>query len=66
MKQMKQKTKKGLAKRTKVTGTGKILHGHANTSHNRSKKSNARLRRQDEPEVFKGKFKKTARRLLGI
>lgn len=62
---MKQKTKKTAAKRFKVTSGGKLLRGHAYSSHNKNKKTKARLRRQKEPtEVAKG-FQKTMKRLVG-
>jgi len=40
------KTKKTAEKRFKKTGTGKILHRHARTSHLRSKQSASRKRRK--------------------
>lgn len=43
----KQKTHRGLAKRVKVTGTGKVMRGHAYTGHlkaNKSTKQNRQLR----------------------
>lgn len=41
---MKLKTKKGAAKRMKVTGTGKIIRGHAFKSHILTKKTRKRKR----------------------
>ncbi len=41
----KMKTHKGAAKRFKVTGSGKILRGHAFMSHNFGKKAPKRKRR---------------------
>ncbi len=62
---MKQKTNKTAAKRFKVTSRGKLLRGHAYSSHNKNKKSKARLRRQKEPtEVAKG-FRRTIKRMIG-
>ena len=41
----KQKTHKGLAKRVRVTRTGKIMRGHAGGSHLLSNKSRKRKRK---------------------
>ena len=62
---MKIKTKKTAAKRFKVTSTGKILRGHAYSSHNKNKKTKSRLRRQKEPVTVAKGFEKTMKRLLG-
>lgn len=63
---MKQKSKKTAEKRFKVTGTKKILHGHAYSSHLKTKKSKSRLRRQNEPQELIGGFKKKYKRILGV
>ena len=56
---MKQKTRKTAAKRFKVTSKGKLLRGHAYSSHLKRKKSRSRIRRQKEPTiVFKGVARK--------
>lgn len=62
---MKQKTKKTAAKRFKVTSTGKLLRGHAYSSHNKNKKTKSRLRRQKEPVTVAKGFEKTMKRLVG-
>jgi len=41
----KMKSHKGAKKRFKVTGSGKILHGHKNLNHFLEKKSSRRKRR---------------------
>ncbi len=46
---MKLKTKKIVAKRFKVTGTGKIMRMHQNSRHLRSHKSKQALRRFAKP-----------------
>lgn len=62
---MKQKTKKSATKRFKQTRSGKILRGHAYSSHLKRKKSKSRLRRQKEPAKVTRGFKKTIKHLIG-
>lgn len=62
---MKQKTKKTIIKRIKITSKAKLLRGHANSSHLKKKKSKSRIRRQKEPAIFSKKFLKKFRRLIG-
>ena len=62
---MKQKTQKTTIKRVKVTSKIKLLRGHANSSHLKSKKSKSRIRRQKEPAFFSKGFEKKIKRLLG-
>jgi large subunit ribosomal protein L35 len=60
------KTDKGAKKRFKITGSGKILKGHANRSHLLEKKPSKRTRRlSKQGQVAKGDLKEV-RRLLGI
>ena len=62
----KMKTNKAVAKRVKVTGTGKIRRGRPLTSPLKSSKSSKRSRAlRKSREVSKG-FSKHARRMLGI
>lgn len=61
----KMKIKKSVAKRFKITKTGKILFSHQQHRHLRIKKSKARLRRQAEPGVLKGTFAKKIKKMLG-
>lgn len=64
---MKLKTKKIVAKRFKVTKTGKILHRVQGRRHLRRKKSKSRQRRQDSPiEVTNIKYKRMIKRFLAI
>ena len=59
------KTKKSVAKRFKITGTGKIKHFGAGGSHLLSKKSSKRKRRIKKSAILKGKGDiKTVKRLL--
>ncbi len=65
-KSYKQKTRKGAAKRFKVTGTGKILRRTQNMRHlraNKSKKAKRNYRRMTE---VKGKVAKKIKKMLGI
>jgi len=62
----KQKTRKGAAKRFKVTGTGKILRRTQNMRHlraNKSKKARRNYRRLTE---VTGKNAKRIKKMLGI
>lgn len=58
------KTRKGVAKRFKITKTGKVLHGKQNRSHLRSKRSKSRLRRLKEPAQVTGEFAKKIKQML--
>lgn len=60
----KQKTHKGMAKRFKKTGTGKLKRGHAKTSHlfaNKTQKQKRKLRKSTL--VSKGDQKRIQQRL---
>jgi len=59
------KTKKGVAKRFKITGTGKVMHYGAGGSHLLSKKSSKRKRRLKKASALKNRGDiKTVKRLL--
>lgn len=62
---IKKKIKKSVAKRFKVTKTGKVLFAHQYGSHKKLHKSKARLRRQKEPGILKGTFAKKIKQMLG-
>jgi large subunit ribosomal protein L35 len=62
---MKRKTKKAASKRFKVTSKGKVVRGHAYSSHLKRKKSKRRIRRQNEPGVVDKGFVKPIKSLLG-
>ncbi len=58
------KTRKTAAKRFKMTGTGKLMHGHAHHNHLNIHKSKSNLRTlNSDAELYPGK-KKSIRRLL--
>lgn len=60
----KQKTKKAIAKRMKVTKTGKVLRHHQATRHLLSSKSAKRRRGLRRSAVVLGKFAQNMRALL--
>ncbi len=60
------RTKKTLAKKIKITGTGKIMRSHQlRSGHLRQNKSKRTLRRHHEPMVIHKTVLKTMNRLLG-
>ena len=61
----KQKTHKGLAKRIKITATGKVMHHRAGSAHLRSKKSSRRRRRLGQATTLTGGQAKSMRKQLG-
>jgi large subunit ribosomal protein L35 len=62
----KQKTKKSLAKRFKITKNGKVMRRHNFTRHLRVKKSKAKRRSQKRPVVMTGYYAKKIRKFLGV
>lgn len=66
MKKYKQKTRKGAAKRFKVTATGKVLRRSQNMRHLRRNKSKKAIRSYKVPVQVKGKFAKKIKRMLGL
>lgn len=61
----KKKIKKSVAKRFKVTKTGKVMFGHQYGSHLKLHKSKRRIRRIKEPAVMTGQFAKKIKQMLG-
>ena len=61
----KQKVKKSVSKRFKVTKTGKVMFEHQYGSHKKLHKSKNRIRRQKEPGQLKGRFARNIKKLLG-
>lgn len=60
------KTKKILAKKVKISGTGKIIRMHQfKTGHLRRHKSASALRRHQQPVSIHKTVRKTMERLLG-
>lgn len=66
MKSYKQKTRKGAAKRFKITGTGKVLRRSQNMRHLRRHKSKKAIRAAAIPTQVKGKFARRIKRMLGL
>ena len=62
----KMKTNKSVAKRIKVTGTGKLRRHKPGAGHLKSRKSNKRLRALRKEAGLSPGFAKQARRMLGI
>ncbi|HZE86704.1 MAG TPA: bL35 family ribosomal protein [Methylomirabilota bacterium] len=66
MKKIKKKVRDSVAKRFKVTKTGKVMFGHQYSSHKKLSKSKSRIRRQKEPGQLKGAFAKKIKQMLGV
>lgn len=63
---MKNKTHKGMRKRVKVTGSGRVVHRHAFSSHLFTKKSSKRKRKFRKDVVLAGAGARKAKDLMGI
>jgi len=61
---MKVKTRESAQKRIRVTKSGKMIRGHAYSSHLKEKKSSSRRRRQKEPTLVSSSDVKKLKRLL--
>ncbi len=66
MKSYKQKTRKGAAKRFKITGTGKVLRRAQNMRHLRRHKSKKAIRAYRVPTEVTGKWARKIKRMLGL
>lgn len=66
MKSYKQKTRKGAAKRFKITATGKVMRRTQNMRHLRSNKSKKAIRAYRVPIEVKGKWAKKVKQMLGL
>lgn len=66
MKKTKHKVRDSVAKRFKVTKTGKVMFEHQYGSHKKLNKSKSRIRRQKEPGELTGEFAKKVKRMLGV
>ena len=65
-KKIKQKTRKGVAKRFKITGTGKVLRRSQNMRHLRSNKSKKAKRAYRRSIEVVGKQAKKIKKMLGL
>jgi large subunit ribosomal protein L35 len=66
MKKYKQKTRKGVSKRFKITGSGKVLRRTQNMRHLRSNKSKKAKRAYRVPVQVTGKWAKKIKQMLGL
>jgi large subunit ribosomal protein L35 len=66
MKKYKQKTRSGVAKRFKITSSGKVLRRTQNMRHLRSNKSKKAKRAYRIPIEVTGKWAKKIKRMLGL
>lgn len=62
----KQKTRKSVAKRFKITSSGKVIFRGQGGRHLRRKKSKRVIRGFNVPKVMTGKFAKKIKRALGV
>ena len=61
----KKKINNSVAKRFRVTKTGKVMFSHQYKSHLKINKSGSRLRRQKEPGILKGRFARKVKQMMG-
>jgi large subunit ribosomal protein L35 len=66
MTKTKQRTRSGVAKRFKITATGKVLRRSQNMRHLRRRKSKKAIRAYRKPVEVKGKWAKKVKRMLGL
>lgn len=66
MKKLKQRTRSGVAKRFKITGTGKVMRRSQNMRHIRKNKSKKAIRAYRKPIEVKGKWARKIKRMLGL
>lgn len=66
MQKIKQKTRKGVVKRFKITATGKVLRRSQNMRHLRRKKSKKAIRAYRKPVEVTGKWARKIKRMLGL
>jgi len=60
------KPNKGVAKRMKLTATGKLKHRHEKNSHLRSRRNSALKRRLGRPGVLAEGHSRNMRKFLGV
>lgn len=66
MKHLKQRTRKGAARRFKITATGKVLRRTQNMRHLRRHKSKKAIRAYRIPVEVKGKWARKIKQMLGL
>ena len=62
----KQKTRKSVAKRFKISGTGLVLHRSSFSRHLRTRKSASQKRRQKQTKLMVGTRARRIRRMLAL
>lgn len=62
----KMKTRKAVASRFKVTGTGKLKRNRPNKSHLLTKKTSKRKRQLRQPGLVSDSHLKTYKRMMGV
>ena len=60
------KTRKIVAKRFKITSTGKVLARHQNMRHLRRKKTKKAIRRYKRTKLITGTMARKIKRMLGV
>ena len=65
MTKTKQKIKKSIKRRIKVTKTGKLLRRGSHVRHLRRKKKKSQVRNQKKPKQITGTWEKKVKKLLG-
>jgi large subunit ribosomal protein L35 len=66
MTKYKLKTRKGVARRFKITATGKVMRRSQNMRHLRRKKSKKAIRVYRNPRELTGAFAKKVKQMLGL
>jgi large subunit ribosomal protein L35 len=66
MQKIKQKTRKGVSKRFKITSSGKVLRRVQNSRHLRRKKSKKAIRSYRNYVEVQGKYAKKIKKMLGL
>jgi large subunit ribosomal protein L35 len=66
MTKYKQKTRKGVAHRYKITATGKVLRRTQNMRHLRRRKSKKAIRAYRNPRELTGAMAKKVKQMLGL
>jgi large subunit ribosomal protein L35 len=66
MQKYKQKTRNAVAKRFRITGSGKVMRRAQNRRHLRFNKSRKKIRTFRKPIEVTGKFARKIKRMLGL
>lgn len=64
MKKKKMKTKKSMARRMRITKTGKVLHGKTGGSHLKRKETKSAKRKYKKPGQLRGKWAGKVKKML--